>query len=110
MDIDRLEELLEAKTSIAEISRAPGVSRRTLYKYIQEHGIENEGHANITEHNLRADSEEVMVTGHLRSQGIYVQRQRIRDNPRDIDAKGIQRRRTHAVQRRVYSVPRPHFI
>ena len=73
---------------------------------MQEHGIENKRHADITEHNLLAaivaikanhpDSGEVMVVG------IYVQRQRIRDILRDIDTEGIQRRRTHAVQR-VYS-------
>eukprot|EP00057_Strongylocentrotus_purpuratus_P025478 XP_011679952.1 PREDICTED: uncharacterized protein LOC105445737 [Strongylocentrotus purpuratus] len=106
------DKLLEARISIVEISIALGVSHRTLYKYMQEHGIEHERHADITEHNLRAaivaikanrpDSGEVGIC--------YVRRQRIRDILRDNDAEGIQRRRPHAVQRRVYSVPCPHFI
>ncbi len=53
---------------------------------------------------------EVMLTGHLRSQNIVVQRQRIGESLRRVDPVGVVARRTTAIARRVYSVPHPDFI
>ena len=51
---------------------------------------------------------EVMVSGHLTSRGIRVQRRRLRESLRRVD--GINERRLQAIRRRTYSVPCPNYV
>ena len=53
---------------------------------------------------------EVMLMGHLRSQGIHVQRKRLRDAIHRVDPEGVQERKAKGIKRRVYEVPYPNFI
>ena len=51
-----------------------------------------------------------MVQGHLRAQGINVQRSRIRATIRDVDPQGVRARQHLRILRRVYSVPCPNYL
>ena len=102
MDTDRLKELLEVKVPVAAIARQYGLSRSQIYRQIHRENIVYARHSDI--------SEEVMVTGHLRQRGIFVQRDRIRSVIREVDPEGVESRQTHSVHRRVYQVPCPHYV
>lgn len=51
-----------------------------------------------------------MTTGYLRSQGVYVTRQRMRDSINRVDAAGRLARRSIRVVRVVYNVAGPHHL
>ena len=53
---------------------------------------------------------EKTVSGRLKHQGIYVQRQRIRDALRRIDPTGVKSRAKGVLHRRQYSVPAPNDL
>lgn len=53
---------------------------------------------------------EVMVMGHLRAQGINVQRHRVREAIQRVDPEGAHERRCRRIRRRVYSVPCPNYM
>ena len=53
---------------------------------------------------------EVMLMGHLRSQGIHVQRKRLRDAIHWVDPEGVEERKAKGIKRRFYEVPYPNFI
>lgn len=56
------------------------------------------------------NSGQVMVQGHLRAQGINVQRSRIRSTIRQVDPLGTLARQRLRIHRRVYSVPYPNYL
>ena len=97
------------------------MSRPTVYAAIEEYNIPYEGrfsnHSNEDLDNAvrsikanHPNSGEVMLQGHLRAQGINVQRDRIRSTIRDVDPEGIEARRRFRIHRRVYSVPCPNYL
>jgi len=51
-----------------------------------------------------------MIRGHLRSRGLHIQRDKIRQSLRRIDGEGIAARRLTTIKRRKYSVPSPNFL
>ena len=51
-----------------------------------------------------------MVQGHLRAQGINVQRSRMRSIIKEVDPEGVQARSRLPIRRRVYSVPCPNYM
>ena len=51
-----------------------------------------------------------MVQGHLRAQGVHVQRERLRSAIHQVDPVGAASRRRPPIRRRVYSVPCPNYI
>ena len=56
----------------------------------------------IKEHHPRAG--EVMVQGHLRAQGVHIQRERLHSAIHQVDLMGAASRRRPPIRRRVYSV------
>lgn len=52
----------------------------------------------------------VYLTGHLRSRGIFVQRQRVINSLQAVDPDGVEERLNVAIARREYSVPCPNFM
>ena len=106
---EQLENLLSFGLPISEIARSLGALRPTVYTFMKEHGIPYQGRfTNHSEENLRnaltsikrdfPNSGEIMVQGHLRAQGINVQRSRIRATNRDVDPQGvIARQRIHRI-------------
>ena len=112
MDVIKLKELLAAKIPIAEISRQLGVSRLTVYRHIRKENVDHRRHTDLSDLQLKEiisdikvrhpESSEVMVTGHLTQQGIYIQRSRLRKILMDLDPEGIKRRRKRAIKRQVH--------
>ena len=51
-----------------------------------------------------------MMDGHLRAQGIVVQRERIRESLRRTDPAGVILRQRLALLRRAYHVPHPNAL
>ena len=61
-------------------------------------------------HNRHSEAGSRIVEGMLRSQGLLIQRQRIRDSLRRIDPQGTQERLARALHRRKYRVPSPNSL
>ena len=106
--------------SVSEIASFFNVSRPVIYKAIREFQIDyskfsdlpddqlQEVVTSVKEHHPRAG--EVMVQGHLRAQGVHVQRDRLRSAIHHIDPIGAATRRRPPIRRRVYSVPCPNYV
>lgn len=98
-----LENLLRLKVPISEIASFFDVTRPVIYKTMREFGINYSSFSDtsddqlrdivntIKEHHPRAG--EVMVQGHLRAQGVHVQRERLRSAIRQVDPVGAASRR-----------------
>ena len=103
-----------------QIARLLNVSARTLRRRRDELGIIDEPFTDISDEELRLAMEMVRnvtpnigqtrMMGALRSQGIRVQRCRIRHLLRAIDPLGTILRFNQAIYRRKYSVPRPNSL
>ena len=96
------------------------VSRPFVYKAIRDYGIEYKKFtdlldsrpaeivASVNENHPHAG--EVMLQGHLRWQGLHVQRNRLRTAIHQSDPIGTEARRRPPIRRRVYSVPCPNYL
>lgn len=112
--------LLDNHVSVSDIARRLCISRPTIYKMMRELGRSVYRFTNVTETELERsvlavkerhpDSGEVMVAGHLRSQGILVPRQRLRRILQAVDSVGIAARCTLHIRRRVYEAPSPNYV
>ena len=83
-----------------------GINHR-LFSSIPDSQLQNIV-STIKHHHPRAG--EVMVQGHLRAQGVHVQRNRLRSAIHQVDPVGAASRRRPPIRRRVYSVPCPNHI
>ncbi len=101
------------------IARCLNISTTTLSRRREEFGM-NETHTDICDaalHTIVAsllsetpNAGEVYITGGLRSQGVHVQRWRIRNALNELDPIGRMFRRRTAIRRRVYSVRSPNSL
>ena len=115
-----LENLLMLKVPISGVASFFEVSRLFVYKAIRDYGIEYKKFtdlsdsrlaeivASVKENHPRAG--EVMLQGHLRAQGLHVQRNRLRTAIHQSDPIGTEARRRPPIRRRVYSVPCPNYL
>lgn len=97
-----------------------GLSRASLYNKIKEFGLELPKFSNTSDEALTAtirsiakdhpNCGEKMVHGHLRSQGVHVQRAKVRKTLQQVDPEGVASRRSRALHRREYSVPCPLYL
>jgi hypothetical protein len=107
------------RISKSRYARTIKVSRGTLYKYMDEFGIESK-YSSITDEELDKIAKEVQqsrpetgrryLAGHLSSAGIKVQMERIRQSLARIDPIGQAIRNKETVQRRDYRMPRPNAM
>ena len=100
---DLLENLLRLKVPVSEIASFFDVSRLVIYKAIREFQLDyskfsdlpddqlQEVVTSIKENHPRAG--EVMVQGHLRAQGVYIQRNRLHSAIHQIDPIDAAERR-----------------
>ncbi len=94
-DIEFLRTLMFSYTKIADIL---GVSRSTLYRKMKEEGVSFDRYSPVSDQvldNIVAEIKqshpndgEVLLTGHLRSQSIFLPRTRIRASIHRIDPVG----------------------
>ncbi len=110
--------LLAAHFTVPGIASLLHVSTRTIERRVQEFGLSaRQRYTDIQDERLDMIVTEIkevnpncgskMLTGYLRSRGIIIQRERIRDSLSRVDPIGIASRRCHAVHRRTYKVSRP---
>lgn len=112
--------LLDSHVTISDIARRLALSRPTVYKMIRDLGRScTSKYTNIADSDLEAcviaikerhpESGEVMITGHLRTQGIFIRRQHLRRLLQAVDREGIAARRTLHIRRRLYEAPSPNY-
>lgn len=106
---------------ITQISSLLGVSRPTLYKLMKDADINQAGrYSNIADgelddrlahiKNSHPNAGEVMVSGHLRAQGITVKRSMLRSSLHRVDPEGVVERRRTRLRHRVYDNPCPNYV
>lgn len=110
---------MRLKVPVSSIATDLQVSRQTVYKAMAEYNLQESRYSNISESDIRhavssikgrhPNAGEVMLEGHLRAQGIHVQRSKVRKAIHDLDPSVTTRKRP-AIQRRVYSVPYPNYL
>ena len=112
---------LDYNFSIKQIANLFGCSRRTIERRIRQTGINvHERYSSISDHELHElvgsvtfnnpNLGERSVDGILRSQGIVIQRQRLRDALWSVDPEGVHLRLRRALHRREYSVEAPNSL
>lgn len=116
-----LENFVALRVPISKMASTLGVSRPTIYNAMRKHNINYQGRftshdneqvktaiSNITAGHPNAG--EIMVQGHLRSQGICIQRRRLRQTLKEVDPVGTLARQRLRIKRRTYSVPCPNYL
>ena len=116
-EIVHLKELNYSWTKIAEILQ---ISRQTLYRRLQQFGIDPCKFSLISESDLddvikdikvsHPSSGEVMMQGHLMHRGIKVPREKLRSAIHRVDHDNTVNRRTSVIRRRVYSTHCPNSV
>ena len=96
------------------------MSRRTLYRRLQENNIPTNDYDPLPTTTLdevlttvkrdHPNDGEVMIQGHLRRLGLKVKRQDVRDSIHRVDGSSALQRRSHAIRRRVYSTEHPNSV
>ena len=115
-----IESLLNLRVPLTVVARRLGLSRSSLYNKIKQIGLEIPTFSNASDEALTTmissikkdhpNCGEKVVHGHLRSQGVHVQRAKVRNTIRQIDPEGVVSRRRRALNRREYSVPCPLYL
>ena len=118
-DVDEILELRRLNFSWTKIASVVGISRSTLYRRLEEAGINPNDRAPVCEEldskirSIKVDHPndgEVLIQGHLVRMGIRVARNALRASIHRVDHDGAVERQLHVVRRRVYSVPHPNAM
>ena len=106
---------------ITQIASLLGISRPTVYKLMEEQGMNHKGrYSNILDSELddqlvgikvnHPNVEEVMTAGHLRGQGIRVRRADLRVALHWVGPEGVVERLRSRLRHRVYDCPCPNYV
>lgn len=116
--MDEIRQLRILGFSCTRIAELLNISRRTLYRRLEDSDIV--GFTNITAQELDSiilaykldhpNDGEVMVIGHLRACQIHVPRSEIRSAIHRVDSAGVSARRSTTIRRRVYEVEAPNSV
>ena len=97
-----------------------GVSRKTLYRRLEEFDIPYNNHAPLSSSELDEviksikvdfpNDGEIMVQAHLLRLGFKVPRSSLRNAIHRVDHENTISRRFHTIRRRIYSVPHPNAV
>ena len=112
--------LVESSFTVNEISLILGHSKRTVERRMQTYGLSTRAYTDVTDVQLD-DTVRNMCSSHpswggkliaskLRCQGVYVQRERIRESMRRVDPTGVQSRMRAILHRRTYQVSSPNAL
>ena len=112
--------LQQMNYSWTKVARLIGVSRRTLYRRLQEFGIESNSYSNISPPDFDKILSEVkaghpnmgerMIQGRLLDMGIKVPRSQLRSAIHRVYHENTIARQSQVTHRRVYSVPHPNAV
>ena len=120
LEEEKLRFLIENGFKVQDIAIMLDCSLRTLERRLQELGITSRAYSRISDDEVdlivsqikhcSQSCGEKLVTGRLRSAGIVVPRERVRESLRRIDPNGITTRFRAVLHRRVYSVHSPNSL
>ena len=118
-----IEDILSLRSfnySWTKVARMLNISRHTLYRRLQEYGIDTDGFTDISDSELdqlltdvkteHPNIGEVMLQGHLLHMGVKVPRAKLRSAIHRTDHANTIRRQSHVINRRVYSTPHPNAV
>ena len=94
------------------------VSRRTLYRRLEENNIPTKDFDSLSDATLdivtsiKCDhpNDGEMMQGHLRRIGLKIKRQDLRDSIHRVDSENTLQRKSYTIQRRVYSTEHPNSV
>ena len=120
-DMEDLQCLQSIGLSLTKISEIFGISRSTLYRRMQEVGFTDRNRFSMCSDeeldgiiaNLKSTLPHVgerIIIGHIRSLGLCIQRERIRQSIQRIDPVNTSLRWHLHISRRTYSVPGPNSL
>ena len=117
---DQIRFLVENGFRINDIAAIFGCCRRTIERRLHDFQISPNAYSSISDASLDEMVESVTslhpkcgektINGRLRSQGICVQRERIRESLRRVDPSGVQLRARRVLHRRQYGVECPNAL
>ena len=120
INIDQVELLRTVGYSRQEVADAIGASRTTVWRCLQEQNITLSSYTDISDQDLYdlvrtiqrnfPNAGLVMIQGHLHSQGVHVQRYRVRESVAHNDPICREIRWHQVLSRRTYSVPGPNSL
>ena len=121
IDMEYVEFLRGLRFGWTKIADMMDVSHSTLYRRLEEHGIDRMAtFSSISDAELDNTIEEIkrnhpndgerMIIGHLSSLGIRVPRSRVRSSIHRVDPINVELRRNLAVRRRVYHSDGPNSV
>ena len=121
VDIEDIEFLRGLRFPYTEIAGILGISRATLYRRLDEEGIDRDSkYTDITDGDLDREIVEIklehpndgerLLIGHLASRGIIVPRTRVRASIHRVDPENTAVRRSVTIRRRVYHVDGPNSL
>ena len=107
--------------SLKDMAHMLNCSVRTVQRRLQELGCERRqrystlSNADLDQqvmniHSRHPDSGYRIIEGVLRSEGVLIQRERVRQSLSRVDPAGAQRRLTRVLHRRQYQVPSPNAL
>lgn len=119
--MEEVEYLRSLRFSWKKIAEIIGISRRTLYRRLDEWNLPSDIHYTAVSDNdldrlvsdVRAENPtcgEVLLMSQLHIRGVRVQRSRLRASLHRINPQAIHLRRRQTVRRRVYSVDSPNSV
>ena len=117
---EQLEYLVDVGFKIRDIANIFGCCTRTVERRIREYQMSANAYVSITEAEIdylvhevvsaHPRSGEKIVHGKLRSQGLHIQRWKVRESLARVDPSGIEARKRRVLHRRVYSVESPNSL
>ena len=112
--------LRQLNYSWTKVARMLGISRHTLYRRLNEYDLDTETFTNISMPELtelvkqvkaeHPNFREVMLQGHLLHMGIKIPRAKLRSVIHLVDHANTVCRRSHVINRKVYSAPHPNAV
>ena len=120
MNIEDIMDLRALGYTWVKVSQLLQISRSTLYRRLEDHGISPDDYSDITPLELdkvvktvkqdHPNDGEVLLKGHLSRLGIKVRRSQLRASIHQVDHEGTVDRRSNTIKRRTYSVPAPNAM
>ncbi len=117
---ETLQNLLDQNFKISDIAKILVVSERTIYRRMAKYGLSKCDFSLITDEELDATLMEItkkypmcgenMLKQMLLTNGVHIQRWRLRESVHRIDSYGVNERKKGRLHRRVYNVMGPNHL